>query len=84
MCAAGYQNQSDNDNNNHTNNKIIFTIKNAKVYVPVITLSTRGNQKLSKLLSKGFERSVYWNEYETKCEDKNTTRAFRFLDSNFV
>ena len=40
-------------------NNIIFTIKNIKLYVPVVTLSARDNQKLSKLLSKGFERSVY-------------------------
>ena len=45
----------------------------------------KDNQKLSKLLSKGFERSVYWNEYETKSENKNTTKEYRyFLESNFV
>ena len=51
----------------------------------LITLSSRDNQKLSKLLSKGFERSVYWNEYKTKSENKNTTNEYRyFLESNFV
>ena len=30
-----------------------------KIYVPVVILSTKGNQKLTKFLSKGFERSVY-------------------------
>ena len=45
----------------------------------------KDNEKLSKLLSKGFERSVYWNEYETKSENKNTTKKYRyFLESNFV
>ena len=44
----------------------------------------RGNQKLSKPLSKGFERSVYWKEYETNRDDKDTTNEFRyFLKSNF-
>ena len=51
----------------------IFTIKDRKLYVPVVTLSAKDNNKLSKLLSKGFERSVYWNEYKTKSENKNTT-----------
>ena len=52
---------------------------------PVLTLSAMDNQKLSKLLSKGFERSVYWNEYKTKSDDKNTINEFRFyLESNFV
>ena len=62
-----------------------MTIKDTRVYVPVVTLSARDNQKLSKLLSKGFERSVYWNEYKTKSENKNTTNEYRyFLESNFV
>ena len=38
---------------------INFTIKDTKLYVPVATLSVRDNQKLSKLLSKGSERSIY-------------------------
>ena len=53
---------------------IIFSLSKAqKLYVLVVTLSARDNQKLSNLLSKGFERSVYWNEYKTKNENKNTT-----------
>ena len=64
---------------------IIFTIKDTKLYIPVVTLSARDNQKLSKFLSKGFERSVYENEYQTKSENKNTTNEYRyFLESNFV
>ena len=43
-------------------NKIIFTIKNTKLYFAIITLSARDNQKLSTLLRKWFETSVYWNE----------------------
>ena len=55
LSAAGAYNTNANPNN------IIFTIKDTKFYVPVVTLSPRDNKKLSKLLSKGFERSVYWN-----------------------
>ena len=59
--------------------------KTTKLYLPIVTLSARDNQKLSKLLSKGFEWSVYWNEYKTKSENKNTANKFRyFLESNFV
>ena len=54
LSAAGADNTDANLNN-------ISTIKNTKLYVPVVTLSTWGNQKLSKLLSKTFERSVYWS-----------------------
>ena len=70
---------TDSANGNNDNNNIIFTIKDTKLYVPVVTLSARDNQKLSKLLSKGFERSAYWNEYKTKSDNKNTTNEFRFF-----
>ena len=41
----------------------ILTITDAKLYVPIVTISTEDNAKLSKLLSEGFKRPVYWNEY---------------------
>ena len=50
---------TDNVNGNNDDNNIIITIKDTKFYVPAVALSARDNQKLSKVLSKGFERSVY-------------------------
>ena len=44
----------DNNNTNANDNNIAFTIEDL-----VVTLSAKDNEKLSKLLSKGFERSVY-------------------------
>ena len=41
----------------------IFKITDAKLYVPIVTLKTN-NIKSSKLLSKGFKRPIYWNEYK--------------------
>ena len=41
---------------------ILFLL--SQTQVPVVTLTARENQKLSKLLSKEFEKSVYWNEYK--------------------
>ena len=55
MSAAG--NKNPNDNNDANN--IIFTTKKTKLYVPVVTLSARDNKKLSKIFSKGFERSIF-------------------------
>ena len=79
LSAAG----ADSDNANPNN--IIFTIKDTKSYVPVVTLSAKDNQKLSKLLSKRSETSVSWNEYKTKSENKNTTNEYRyFFESNFL
>ena len=43
-------------------NTTIFKITDAKVYVPIVTLSAEDNAKLSKLLSEGFKRTLYWNE----------------------
>ena len=47
-----------------------FKIPHAKLYVPVVTLSTKGNTKLSKLLTEGFKRSVYWNKYKVIPEER--------------
>ena len=64
--------------------KAIFAIKHAKLYVFVVTLLAKNNQKLSKLLSKEFERSVYWSKYNTKSDTKNTKNEYRhFLEPNF-
>ena len=41
-----------------------FKITDAKLYVPIVTLSAEDNAKLSKLLSEGFKRSIYWNKYK--------------------
>ena len=47
------------DNANINPNNITFTIKDSKLYVPVIILSARDSQKQSKIVSKSFERSFY-------------------------
>ena len=64
---------------------MLFLLSKTKLYFPVVILSGRDNQKLSKLLSKGFERSVYWNEYKTKNGNKSTANEYGcFLESNIV
>ena len=79
MSASG----ADDDNANPNN--IIFTIKDTKLYVPVVTLSGEDDPKLSKLCSKEFERPVYWNEYNKKSENKNTANEYwYFLEPNFA
>ena len=45
-------------------NTATFKITDAKLYVPIVTLSAEDNAKLSKLLSEGFKRSIYWNKYK--------------------
>ena len=64
---------------------LFFFIKDTKLFVPVVTLSAKDKQKLSKFHSKELERSVYWSECKTKREKKNMANAYGyFLVSNFV
>ena len=63
-----------------------FKITNTKLYVPIVTLSSKDNVKLVKLLEEGFKRPVYWNEYQTKIESRNlgNNNLTRFpLDASF-
>ena len=41
-----------------------FLITDAKLHVPIVTLSTKDSANLTKQLNEGFKRSVYWNSYE--------------------
>ena len=66
-----------------------FEITHAKLYVPIVTLSTKDNVNLAKQLNKGFKRSVYWNKYKSKAETKeidpnNNNKSTTFpLDASF-
>ena len=52
-----------------------FKITNTKLYISIVTLSSKGNLKLVKLLEEGFKRSVYWNECQAKRESKNLDKG---------
>ena len=44
----------------------IFIISDTKLYVPAVTLSKEDNKDFIEQQNKGFQRSIYWNEYKTK------------------
>ena len=44
-----------NENNDANFNNITFTIKDTKLYISIVILSAKDNQKLSKRLSKGLK-----------------------------
>ena len=44
----------------------VFIINDTKMYVPVVTLSKEDNKDFLGQQNKGFQRSIYWNEYKTK------------------
>ena len=47
-----------------TANTATFEITDVKLYIPIVTLSSENNVKLSNLLSEGFKRPIDWNEYK--------------------
>ena len=51
MSAAG----NDNSIDENINANIIFTIKDTKLYVPVVTLSAKDNQNYQKFLAKDLK-----------------------------
>ena len=51
---------------NNTNQNATFAITNTKLYVLVVTLSTKENAKLLQQLNSGFERVINWNKYLIK------------------
>ena len=66
---------------------VSFMITNTKLYVPVVTLSTKDNTNLTKQLNEGFKRTIYWNQYVSKPfteQAANKTGITRFaLDAAF-
>ena len=63
-----------------------FKITNTKLHVPIVNLSSKDNAKLVKLFREGFNRPVYWNEYQTKIhtKDLDNNNPIRFLlDASF-
>ena len=59
-----------------------FKITDTKLYVPVATLETEDNTKLSKLLSEGFKRPIYWNEY--KVIPNNNYNASEYIEKDLM
>ena len=44
----------------------VFIINDTNFYVPVVTLPKEDNKDFIEQQNKGFQRSIYWNEYKTK------------------
>ena len=45
-----------------------FKITDTNLYVPVVTLSTKDNEKLLQQLGSGFKRVINWNKYLSRPE----------------
>ena len=69
---------NENDNANADSDNVILTIKYSKLYVPVIILSAKGNQKTLNFFSKVSERSVYWNQWKQKLKSQKIIFTKRY------
>ena len=59
----------------------VFIIIDTKLYVPVVTLSKEDNKDFIEQQNKGFQRSVYWNEYKTKeINEDADANVFKYIN----
>ena len=71
---------------NQTGNAV-FLINDTKMYVPVVTLSKEDEKDFIEQQNKGFQRSIYWNEYKTKelnatVDNNNPADSVRYVNLN--
>ena len=70
---------------NNPSTESAFQITDAKLYVPVVTLSTENDKKLLEQLKSGFKRTVKWNKYRSQMtiQPKNNNLNY-LMDSTFM
>ena len=63
---------------NNTKNAT-FEIKDTKLYVPVVSLSTEDDNKLLEQLKTGFKRTIKWNKYRSEMTKQAKTNNLNYL-----
>ena len=59
----------------------VFIINNTKMYVPVVTLSKEDNKDFMEQQNKGFQRSIYRNEYKAKeINEDADANVFKYIN----
>ena len=56
-----------------------MVITDAKVYIPVVILSTDDNAKLLHQVKSGFKQTIKWNKYESKQQQNSPNQYSDFL-----
>ena len=56
-----------------------FAITETKLYVPVVTLSTKDNEKLLQDLKSGFKKTINWNKFESSIKTFAQNRYLNYL-----
>ena len=61
--------------------EVVFIINDTKLYAPVVTLSKEDNKDFIEQQNKGFQRSIYWNEYKTKeINEDADANVFKYIN----
>ena len=63
--------------NNPSN--VTFKITDTKLYVPVITLSTKDDNNFLEQLKSGFRRTIKWNKYRSEITNQTKTNHLNHL-----
>ena len=59
----------------------VFIINGTKLYVPVVTLPKEDNKDFIEQQNKGFQRSIYWNEYKkNKINENADANVFKYIN----
>ena len=56
-----------------------FAITETKLYVPVVPLTTKDNEKLLQQLKSGFKKTINWNKYESSIKTFAQNRYLNYL-----
>ena len=56
-----------------------FKKNNAKLYIPVVTLSINDNIKFLEKIKQGFKRQIYWNKYRSKITPQPNNNNLDYL-----
>ena len=62
-----------------------FQIKDTKLYVAAVTLSTEDDNNFLKQLKSGFKRTIKWNKYRSEMTNQTKTNNLNYLiDPTFI
>ena len=62
-----------------------FKIKDTKLYVLVVSLSTQDDDKFLEQLKSGFKRTIKWNKYRSHVTKQTKTNNVNYLiDPTFI
>ena len=58
---------------------VLFQINNAKLYVPIVTLSINYNIKFLENMKQAFKRTISWNKYRSEIATQPESNNLDYL-----